>query len=204
MRLNIINLINNFNDFNNYLFTRLNSIGNINKPINFSNCQDVFNKCQNYLIFEQQPIGSIKLFNYLVNQRSNGLVITRTHPDKLTNSLGLNKLNNIDMYWLSTEDFDYVIRPWETRLLINTLQNFIEKERNGVILLNGLEYMSTYNNSNRILNIIFNIIDIVGTTEAKILFTLDPLALDNNFFFNIQNNSEISLIPTYPLKEVLD
>jgi hypothetical protein len=47
-------------------------------------------------------------------------------------------------------------------------------------------------------------IEIIGNTKAKILITIDPLALDNKFFFNIQNNSEVSLIPNFPLKEVLD
>jgi hypothetical protein len=204
MRLNIINLIDNFNVFNYYLFPQLPSLENPKRFLNFTTCQDIFNNCQNYIIFEQQPTGSIKLFNYLLDQQEKGIIITRCHPEKLSQDLGLPRDGRIDMYWLSNENCDYVIHPWEIANLIKTLEKFIRKHNDGIILLNGLEYISTYNDPNKIMNLIFNMIELIGNTKAKILITIDPLALDNKFFFNIQNNSEVSLIPNFPLKEVLD
>ena len=204
MRLNIINLIDNLSNLNQNILPQINDLGRFYNIPFCNSCKDVFKSGQNYIILEQELTGAIKLFNYLLSQGEPGIIVTRNHPDKLITSMGLNKYKEIPMYWLSTENFDYVIHPWEITLLIKTLENFIKEHDNGVILLNGLEYMSTYNESSKMLNIIFNIIDIVRNTNAKILITLDPLALDNQFFFNIKNNSEISIIPSNPLREVLD
>jgi hypothetical protein len=172
--------------------------------ISLSSCNDVLQNCQNYLIFEEKPIGSIKLFNTLLEEGKKGIIITRSHPDKLVTNLRNGNPEKVDLWWLSSEDFNYVIHPWETHLMLNKIKEFLKQNPNGVILFNGLEYLSTYNESNHILNLIFNIIKIVDESKSKFLITMDPLALDNRFLFNIETNSEITYIPSKILKEVLN
>ena len=109
----------------------------------------------------------------------------------------------INMYWLSTENFDYVIHPWDIKSIVHILNDFIKKNNQGVILLNGLEYLSTYNDINIIFNLISDMSDIVANTKARFFITIDPIAIGNQFLVTIENNSEIVPLPNIPIKEVL-
>lgn len=204
MRLNIINLIENYNLFNYPPLTRFVNSKQSNDPMGLSSSNDILNDCQNYLIFEERLEGSLKLFKNLIETGQHGIIITRSHPDKLITTLQQQRSEQVDMYWLSSEDFDYVIHPWEITLLMNKIENFIHTHERGVILLNGLEYLSTYNDPNKILNLIFHMIEIIGNTDIKFLITIDPLALGNNFLCNIENNSDLCFIPRHTIKEVLN
>ena len=68
----------------------------------------------------------------------------------------------------------------------------------------NLEYLSTYNESHVILNTIFRMVKLIANTEAKFLITIDPIALGNQFITTIKNKSEIVLLPSNPIKEVLN
>jgi len=105
--------------------------------------------------------------------------------------------------WLSTEDYDYVIHPWDTNLLLNRIEDFVLKNSQGVVLLHGLEYLSTYNNIHILFGLISRINKIVAQTEAKFFITTDPIAIGNQFLTIIKNNSEIMLLPSNPFKEEL-
>jgi hypothetical protein len=200
MRLNIINLIDNFNKFNKFV--------NINKPLvshrgnltTSSSCNELLDNTQNCLIFENKPLTAIKLFDILLKKGKRGLIITRNHPDKICKIISSKKA---EMYWLSAEDFDYVIHPWDMNLLMTTLCGFIKKNNQGVILLNGLEYLSTYNDINSLFNVICRMNSLVTNSNAKFFITIDPIALGNRFLSTITNNSEIITMPSNPFKEVL-
>jgi two-component system cell cycle response regulator len=152
------------------------------------------------MIFEQKPLAAIKLFDILLKKGKQGVIITRNHPDKISCIISSKKT---DMYWLSAEDFDYVIHPWDINLLNSTLRCFIEKHNQGVILLNGLEYLSTYNEINILFNFLSSINHKIVTTNCKFFVTIDPIAIGSQFLSTIKNNSEIITIPSNPFKEVL-
>lgn len=201
MKLNIINLIDNFKKFNNNAIIQVPGSSHSQTHLDFQYCTEIFENCQCYLIFEQQPFGAVKLFNILLEKGRNGIIITRNHPDQLFQNFLSKK---IDMYWLSSEDFDYVIHPWETTQLFRKVEKFINRNNQGIILINGIEYLSTYNDPNIILNLIFRMNKLVTETEAKFLLTIDPIAVGKQFLNNIENHSEISILPSNPIKEVLN
>jgi archaellum biogenesis ATPase FlaH len=152
------------------------------------------------LIFEHKPFAAIKLFNILLEKGKKGMIVTRNHPDKLHNLMASNK---IDMYWLSAEDYDYVIHPWDVNLLVNTVQNFIKTNDQGIILINGLEYLSTYNDPNIIFNLISNVGETISNTNAKFFVSMDPIAIGNKFLDTIRSKGDIIDISTSPFKEAL-
>jgi hypothetical protein len=201
MKLNIINLIDNFKKFSNLSINHYPSNGQEYNSFDYTCCIEFFKDSQCCLIFEHKPKGALKLFNLLLEKGNRGIIITRNHPDKFCSNLMSRK---IDTYWLSAEDFDYVIHPWETNLLVRTVSKFIAHDNKGVVLLNGLEYLSTYNESHVILNTIFRMVKLIANTEAKFLITIDPIALGNQFITTIKNKSEIVLLPSNPIKEVLN
>jgi hypothetical protein len=200
MKLNIVNLIDNFNKFSNYLNSTMPLPSHSNGQPNLDSCIEFFNNTQNCMIFEHKPVASIKIFNRLLEKGKNGILITRNHPDKLTHAINT---KNIDMYWLSAEDFDYVIHPWDITLLINIMEDFIKRNNQGIILLNGIEYLSTYNHVNVIFNLITRLSKVVSSTDAKFLVTIDPIAIGNKFLGIIKNRTEIVPINSNPFKEAL-
>lgn len=201
MKLNIINLIDNFKKFSNLSINQYPSNSQEYNSFNYACCIEFFKDSQCCLIFEHEPKGALKLFNLLLEKGNRGIIITRNHPEKFCSNIMSRK---IDMYWLSAEDFDYVIHPWETNLIIRTVGKFIAHDNKGIVLLNGLEYLSTYNESHVILNTIFRMVKLIANTEAKFLITIDPIALGNQFITTIKNKSEIVLLPSNPIKEVLN
>ncbi len=201
MKFNIINLIDNFDKSTNYSTIQVPASSQTGNQFDLHSSIDFLKNSQNYLIFENRPQGAIKLLNILLKKGRKGIIITRNHPDKFGQNLISNK---IDMYWLSSEDFDYVIRPWEINLLINTVEEFVKQNNRGVILLNGLEYLSTYNNSKVIFNMLLRMNNIVMNTDAMFLITIDPIALGNQFLMNIKSNSEIIKMTPHFIKEVIN
>ena len=177
-------------------------VTNQNNPqFELYNYVDILEKSQNYLILEHKPSGAIKLFDTLLEKGRKGILITRDHPQMFGNIL---PSKQIDTYWLSAENFDYVIHPWEIDELIRTIEDFVIDNNQGIILLNGLEYLSTYNNYDVITNLLFRMNEIVTNTNAQLLITIDPIALGNQFFSNIRNNSEITEIPSQSFMEALN
>jgi hypothetical protein len=200
MRLNVINLIENFNKFNNCLSFPKPLMSHKGTYPNFNSCTDFLDYTQNTLIFESKPLAAIKLFNILLEKGKKGIIITRNHPDKL---VGAVPTNNLDMYWFSTEDFDYVIHPWDISSLFKIVKSFVNKNNQGIILLNGLEYLSTYNNNNILFNLVSSMSRLVSNSNAKFFLSIDPIAIGNQFLVTIQNRSELIPIPSNSFKEVL-
>jgi len=200
MKLNIINLIDNFNKFNNYVINPTPISSHKDNIQNCTSCIDFLNYTQNCLIFENKPLAGLKLFNILLEKGKPGIIISRHHPVKIGPAIASKQ---IDLYWLSTEDFDYVIHPWDINLLLNRIENFVLENSQGIVLLQGLEYLSTYNNIHILFGLIFRINKIVANTDAKFFITIDPIAIGNQFLNIIKNNSEIMLLPSNPFKEEL-
>ena len=200
MRLNVINLIDNFKKFNNCLSFPQPLLSHRGALPNFNSCTDFLDYTQNTMIFENKPSAAIKLFNILLEKGKKGIIITRNHPDKI---IGAFPKKNIDMYWLSTEDIDYVIHPWDINSLFKVVKNFIAKNDQGIILLNGLEYLSTYNTDTTLFNLISSMSRLVSNSKAKFFISIDPIAIGNHFLVTIQNNSEIIAISSNPLMEEL-
>ncbi|MFW9881146.1 MAG: DUF835 domain-containing protein [Candidatus Thorarchaeota archaeon] len=200
MKLNIINLIDNLNIFNNYLNNNLPWINHTSSHQEFNSCSEFLNCTQSCLIFENKTFASIKLFNMLLEEGKRGMIITRNHPEKLNNLMASNK---IDMYWLSAEDYDYVIHPWDINQLVNTVHNFIKTNNQGIILINGLEYLSTYNDPNIIFNLISSVGETISNTNAKFFVSMDPIAIGNKFLDTIRSKGDLIDISTSTFKEAL-
>ncbi len=200
MKLNIINLIDNFKKFNNYAINQNPLFSQEENQAKLYSWMDILNYTQNCLIFEHKPDAAFKLFKLLLEKRKKGIIFTRNHPDKFRCDL---ETDCVDMYWLSTEDFDYVIHPWDTNSFIRIVNDFIKKHNHGLILLNGIEYLSTYNDTGIIFNLISNMNRIVSRSKAKFFITIDPIAIGNQFLATMENNSEIVILPSNPFKEVL-
>jgi hypothetical protein len=115
----------------------------------------------------------------LLDRGFTGMCITRTEPNKLRQRYLLPQ--DTDVYWLTQdrkEEFD--IKPAPEYLMVN-IKNFIEshKDEPGVILLDGLEYLITFQGDQfeSYLKVMRRISDQVSQTKLVLLIPYDPEAI---------------------------
>ena len=115
----------------------------------------------------------------LLDRDFNGICITRTEPNKLRQRYLLPQ--DTDVYWLTQdrkEEFD--IKPAPEYLMVN-IKAFIDnhKEEPGVILLDGLEYLITFQGDqfDSYLKVMRRISDLVSQTKLILLIPYDPEAI---------------------------
>jgi len=104
-----------------------------------------------YLVKEEKPEKSYKLFMGFLADGINGLCISKTHPEQLTTSYGLNSKNVI---WLCNAEGENNINPGDLSKLLERIHDFILKNGSSVILLEGLEYLISHNGLKKVLNIL--------------------------------------------------
>src|SRR5437899_12156957 len=88
---------------------------------------------------EKQPELSFRLFEMLLGQKTPGLCITRQYPDRVRRERGLTETR---IMWLSHTPGEDFHNPTAIGTLAKVIQKFIEDNNGeGVVLLDGLEYL---------------------------------------------------------------
>jgi hypothetical protein len=100
-----------------------------------------------------------------------GLLITRLHPDQVGEVYGL---RNTPMIWLATKPGPDSLGPASISVLRHTTEKFLERGIGSIILLDGLEYLSTYNSLERVLPFVYGLRDAVMVSGSKLIVTVDP------------------------------
>jgi hypothetical protein len=115
----------------------------------------------------------------LLDRGFTGMCITRTEPTKLRQRYLLPQ--DTDVYWLTQdrkEEFD--IKPAPEYLMVN-IKNFIDshKDEQGVILLDGLEYLITFQGDqfDSYLKVMRRISDHISQSKLVLLIPYDPEAI---------------------------
>ncbi len=103
-----------------------------------------------------------------------GLLVTRVHPDQVGEAYGL---RNTPIIWLASKPGPTSIGPASLSVLRHTTEKFLERGVGSVILLDGLEYLSAYNNLDRVLPFVFGLRDAAMASGSKLIVTVDPETL---------------------------
>jgi hypothetical protein len=129
-----------------------------------------------YLIEEEKPQTSYGVFMDAVTHGAHGLCVTRIPPDTIRSEFGLQKTPII---WLSrTVDDKMCIDPAMTAELSMTIKDFIEESENGVVILDGLEYLIVHNNFNKVLKLIHDINEAIAVHQAILIIPVDRRILN--------------------------
>jgi hypothetical protein len=103
-----------------------------------------------------------------------GLVIARMHPDRIRERYGL---RSTPMLWLTTKPGPDSIDPNGLTLLLHTAVNYLHKGSDSVVLLDGLEYLQSYNNPEAVMQFIYGLRDAIAVNGSKLIVAVDPEAL---------------------------
>ncbi len=137
-------------------------------------------KSLSYLVVEEKPVKSNEVFLDMVTHGAEGLYITRTHPKRIRGLYGLQKTPII---WLSTERSGKdIIEPRDLTQLAHTIKDFISKTNNGVVMLDGLEYLITQNTFDDVIKFVQSLDDAISESKSRLIMPIDPSAMDEKQF----------------------
>jgi len=138
-----------------------------------------------YLVKEERPQLSYELFERLT-ANSEGLFITRIYPSKLEEKL---KARNLHLIWLSHAPGKDRCHPSSLQSLARVMFNTLE--RNGTVLLDGLEYLVIHNGFNEMLIFLEQLNEFAMQKKGIVLIPINPVAFDLRELALLERNLKV-------------
>jgi archaellum biogenesis ATPase FlaH len=127
-----------------------------------------------YLIKEEKSDRSYSMFVEALERGMKGYCITRDYPLKVRSKYNL---GDTPIVWLSNIGKENSLRPKDLEKLSFSLEQFLS-DKNGVILLDGLEYLITNNSFLTVLRFIQSLRDQVAIHHSVLMLAVNPSTLD--------------------------
>lgn len=151
-------------------------------------------KGKGYIVEDPQAAFSYDIFVNLISTESKkgerlmGYVISRQHYNILRERFGLEKT---PITWLATQVGENSLDPTSLGMLAHAVVDFISKTENGVVLLDGVEYLITNNDFRKVMRILEQMNDAVMHYKGRLIIPLDPRAFDIKELAILERNFEI-------------
>ena|GEM_PF-6071991 len=142
-----------------------------------------------YLVKDSDSSAALLVFARIVlTQGMHGLLITRTLPQRIREKYGLLKT---PIVWLTTNRVqgETCVSPTAIAELSGLLVGFMDQTKDGIILIEGLEYMISQNNFRSILNLLQLMNDKIMISDTRLVITLDPATLDEKEVHLVQKEA---------------
>lgn len=146
-----------------------------------------------YVVEESPPDISFDAFSNLVSTsdekggKTPGLAITRQHPELVRAKYGL---EGVPLYWLATRAGEGIISPTNLGILTQTMVKFVQGNPNGVIILDGVEYLVYNNDFSKVLRAIDQVSDHISQSGCRLIVPVDPRAFDPRELALLERNLE--------------
>ena len=130
-----------------------------------------------YLVEEKRPDKLFQIYKKAIEKGSQGMAISRTNPKILGKKYDLKETEAI---WLTGKEIHGDMRSVLPILefIMSIIEEFMEENDEGIVVLDGLEYLLTNNKFNSVLRFLRQLVDNVSQTECILLVSLSPDALD--------------------------
>jgi hypothetical protein len=125
-----------------------------------------------YLIKESSATHSFEIFFEAIRQGKEGLCISREHPDEIRERYDV---RNTRVYWLTSRgENDFCMNPLDLVRIERVIREFSEKRDTGIILLDGLEFLSVHNGYNNMLKFVHRAKDLVAENKSILILPINP------------------------------
>ena len=142
-----------------------------------------------YLVKEKKPDVSYRLFEVLLEQRLPGLIVTRQYPERVRRERGLSEARII---WLSHTPGEDFHNPTAIGTLAKVLQKFIEDNSGeGVILLDGLEFLIINNGFLQTLMFVEHVNEFIMQHRGILLLPVSPETLEEKELALLERNVKV-------------
>ncbi len=120
--------------------------------------------------------------------RAQGLLVTRQHPLKIRSEF---YLQTTPIIWLSSVAGSENLDPAKLSLLTDMLVNFMERSQNGVVLVEGIEYLVSSNDFPKILKAVDRWAEAAMESATRLIISLDPRVFDSREIALLEKGKEI-------------
>jgi len=142
-----------------------------------------------YLVKEKKPEVSYRLFEVLMEQKRPGLVVTRQYPERVRRERGL---TDVRILWLSHTPGEDFHNPTAIGTLAKVLQKFVEDNNGeGVILLDGLEFLIINNGFLQTLMFVEHVNEFIMQHRATLLLPVSPDTLEEKELALLERNIKV-------------
>lgn len=120
--------------------------------------------------------------------RNQGLIVTRRYPFEIRAE---HFIQTTPIIWLTSLPGKDNMDPAKLSLLTDMIVNFVEKSHNGVVLVEGIEYLMTANDFSKVLRAIDQWSEAVMSQSSRLIISLNPEAFDPRELALIERNREL-------------
>ena len=143
-----------------------------------------------YLVKEKKPDLAYQLLKQLLGEGLPGMVITRQYPDRVRNDHALGP--EVKVLWLSHTPGEDYHNPTAIGTLAKVISKFIEDNGGeGVVLLDGLEYLVLNNGFLQTLMFVEHVNEFVMQRKAVVVIPASPEALEEKELALLERNLEV-------------
>jgi len=150
-----------------------------------------------YLVYDEKAEAALSLFSELVTMPlrpdaeipgreesatatlqfliPSGLVVTREFPDGIRNR---HNLQVTPIIWLTESPGERRIAPTSLAILTDTIVRFMESNPNSIVIIEGIEYIITYNDFKKVLRSLDSLNETAWVTKGRLLLAVNPKAFD--------------------------
>ena len=143
-----------------------------------------------YVIEEEKPKKSLKLFSEMIHLGAEGLCVSRYHPERLMERYNL---DTNQVIWLTQSSgvvsYRYV-DPSNFPRLSSMISEFLDRSKEPLILLEGMGYLITQSNYESVLRFIQSLRDEITVRKAILIIHIDPLSLDTKELHRLESEME--------------
>ncbi len=145
------------------------------KRYGFSDFEFLIAPSKSYYIKETESERIFTLFRELLSVGFQGLVISRKPPTIIKEKYYIHKCQ---VLWFNRLEAGDCINPGDLMSLVEVIDTFSRRSRNGVILLEGLEYIVTLNGAKNTLSALDEIKNVVKLWRSSLMFSFGRYLLD--------------------------
>ena len=127
------------------------------------------------LIMSKRADEAYRMFQSELRGGSKGLLITRVHPDQLKEAYGPIEA---PILWLSSQPGQERLDPSALSIIQHTMIEFIQKWPRTIVMLDGLDFLISENQLDKVLRMIYAVHDVVVVSGSKFIVPMDPQTME--------------------------
>ncbi len=148
----------------------------------------IFDCGRTYFIVDKRLDKMLAIARDLVSSGNSVLCISRFHPDIVDETWSSQGMKSI---WLSERPGTRNVPPSQLSRLTQNAITFTKNNPGSVILLDGIEYLSLFNDFQRLQMFIEQMNDVVMESRAVLVIAVDPRLFDPRSLARLQRFAEI-------------
>ncbi len=124
-----------------------------------------------YLIEEEKPMYSNVLLSRMMADGYRGLVITRMNPSRIKDEFK----ETPQILWLTDKQgsMENTVPP-SLEMIIHKIQEFMAVEGDGMVVLDGIQYLTSNTNFDAVLRFLRSLVDEISESECVFAVSLSP------------------------------